>query len=118
MRFPLPYQQVFGALLHGLTACGMTVTRSDPASGTITATTKINLRTWGENITVRSGALEDGSTAVQIDSVLRFGLASWGKHDRNFKQIFEAVSVLLQVSPEPLSSPSPPTADPSGSGTG
>src|SRR3954470_13548474 len=93
--YPFPYQVVFDAFVHAIPLASMKVVLADPARGVIQATTSVSLSTWGERVSVRIGANNAESTTAVIDSDLKFGLVAWGKHDRNFTNLFNAVNQVL-----------------------
>ena len=99
-----PYAQVFRTLVGVLPQHKIEIVATDEAAGVITAKTGITMRTWGETIVIRLGSRDAGATTeMVIESNLKFGLAAWGKHDKNFATISDAANAAF-----PGSSPPPP----------
>ena len=110
-----PYAEVFRTLVAALPQHKIEIVGTDEAQGVIHAKTGINLRTWGETITIQLGSHDGGATTEMIiDSKLKFGLAGWGKHESNFATITQAVQTALggpasQPSPQQQQAPPSPT---------
>ena len=93
---PHPYTEVFRTLVGVLPNHGFEILAEDEASGVIQAKTGINLRTWGETVSIRLGSPDGGSTtSMLIDSNLKFGIAAWGKHEKNFTAIMAALEAAF-----------------------
>lgn len=91
-----PYAQVFEAAVQALPTIKMSVRSADPQQGVIVASTGMSLASWGEDVTIRLGASEDGrSTNLWMESKMKFGLVNWGKHRKNFEAIVRAVQARL-----------------------
>lgn len=117
--FPFPQQTVFQALPAALQQAKMTVRYGDPNRGYVAASKSISLMSWGENISIYLQPTPDGQTAVTITSNLKFGLVSWGVHDRNFQAIFAALDYVLRSAyaaqpqgPAPAQGPPPAQGQP------
>lgn len=96
IRFPRPYAEVFRSLVSVLPQHKIEVVSADEPSGTIHAKTGVTMRTWGETLTIRLGSPDGGATTeMVVESNLKFGLAAWGKHDKNFATITNAVNTAL-----------------------
>jgi hypothetical protein len=114
---PHPYTEVFRTLVGVLPNHGFEIVATDEASGVIQAKTGINLRTWGETVTMRLGSPDGGSTtSMVIDSKLKFGIAAWGKHEKNFAAVMAALEAAFGGPaggpPPPASTLPPPTPHP------
>jgi hypothetical protein len=107
VTFPLPYDTVFGTFLQVLPNLKLTVTSYDQAQGIIRASSGVSFSSWGENITIQMGASAPDTTTATITSDLKFGLVAWGKHEKNFARIFDAVQQQLHTNTQPWSGQPP-----------
>src|SRR5262245_44492135 len=113
-HYPLPYPVVFDAFIRAIPLASMKVDSADPQNGIINASSGISFSTWGERVSVRIGAASADSTTAVISSDLKFGLVAWGKHERNFRNLFDAVNRVLAAgaAPPPYPPQQPPGAYP------
>jgi hypothetical protein len=113
VSLPVPYQQAFDATAASLPAAKMTLRSADPQTGVIVASTGMSLTSWGEDVTIRLAASDDGaSTNLWMESKMKFGLVNWGKHDQNFNNVVAAVQRALHgggPAAPPQQPPQPPS---------
>ena len=113
ITFDRPYTEVFRTLVGVLPQHKIEVISTDEPNGVIHAKTGITLRTWGETLTIRLGSPDGGTTTeMVIDSNLKFGLAAWGKHDKNFTTITDAVHTAFAAPSQPPPPPAQPAQPP------
>jgi hypothetical protein len=111
VRLAAPYQEAFEATLQALPTVSMSIRAADPQQGVITASTGVSLTSWGEDLTIRLGAAEDGQgTELWMESKMKFGLVNWGKHQKNFQAVANAVQARLAGGGQPVQgqAPAPP----------
>jgi hypothetical protein len=105
VTLPAAYAEAFEATLQVLPTINMSIRSADAASGQIVASTGISLASWGEDVYIRLGAAEDGGgTNLWMESKMKFGLVNWGKHDKNFQAIANAVQARLAGGGAPVQS--------------
>jgi hypothetical protein len=113
VRLAAPYQEAFEATLQALPTISMGIRAADPQQGVITASTGVSLTSWGEDLTIRLGAAEDGhGTDLWMESKMKFGLVNWGKHQKNFQAVANAVQARLAGGGQPIQPQQPPQAPP------
>lgn len=97
-RFPFPYDDVFQGLLEVIPHIGMKLKSHDAVIGRITASTKMSLFSYGENVTIGVEPLGDSATMLSLESSLKVGMNAAGahRHSKNFDQIIETLSQYLQ----------------------
>ena len=101
--YPHPPQVVFNAALSRLPANNLTIAGADPNQGTIWADKGVSALSWGEKVTIYIYQVDQGQTAVTVDSALKFGLFSWGAHKRNHQRVFDSIDQGLAAgSPQPM----------------
>jgi hypothetical protein len=113
-----PYAEAFEATLQALPTINMSIKGADAANGVITASTGISLASWGEDLTIRLAAAEGGQgTNLWMESKMKFGLVNWGKHEKNFQAVANAVQARLAGGGGPVQAqdvPPPGTPPPGG----
>jgi hypothetical protein len=71
----------------------MTVTASNITQGSIRARARVNVRSWGENITVTVGA--DGKTEIVSECRVPTSVVDWGKNRSNVNRLFSLLRMTL-----------------------
>jgi hypothetical protein len=110
--YPYPPQQVFAAALAGLPATTLRIVGADPTQGTIWTDRSTSAFSWGEKVTIYVYQGDQGQAAVVVDSALKFGLFSWGAHQRNHQTVFAAIEQGLGVAPPAAAAPQAPAPAP------
>jgi len=87
--------------VHGL---GWKITHDDAAAGSLLASTRMSLASWGERVTAQVSASGSGSH-LGLSVALKFGLVGWGAQQRSATKLLDAVDRELQAPPPP---PPPP----------
>jgi len=105
--YAYPPQTVFNAALAGLPATKLKIVGADPTQGTIWAERGAWALSWGEKVTIYIYGADQGQTAVAVDSALKFGLVSWGAHNRNHQTVFAAIDQRLGYGPPAQPQPQP-----------
>jgi hypothetical protein len=108
--YPYPPERVFAAALAGLPATNLRIIGADANQGTIWTDKSVSAFSWGEKVTVHVYQGDQGQAAVVVDSVLKFGLFSWGAHTRNHQTVFAAIEQGLGVAPPATTQPPAPRA--------
>jgi|GEM_PF-2230751 len=103
-KFPFPYDTVFDSLIKLLPGIGIEILSSDKLIGRITASTRISMFSWGENLTLVIEKCNNTSTIVGIESSLKLGVNLSGshRHQKNFNIIICTLSNHLQSPPPPI----------------
>jgi hypothetical protein len=110
---PGSYDAAFAATAEVLPSISMSVRSADPQNGVIVDSTGMSLSSWGEDITIRLQAADDGQgTNLWMESKMKFGLVNWGKHEKNFQAIANAVHARLAGAQNPVPPPAPPQQSP------
>ena len=104
---PVPAQAGVRGALARLPAQGLRIVGADPNQLTIWADKGLSPLSWGEKVTVYVYQADEGQTAVVVDSALKFGLFSWGAHNRNFQRVYDAIEQGLGLAPAPGAPPQP-----------
>lgn len=96
--FPYPANRVFGAFREAVGLCGMKLQSADETIGRISAKAGMSLFSWGEAVSIRVESREDGTTAVSMESALKFGanLAGAHRHTKNFESLISKASEILR----------------------
>lgn len=108
IALPGGYDAAFAATVEVLPTIKMSVRSADPQQGVIVASTGVSLASWGEDITIRLQPAEGGeATNLWMESKMKFGLVNWGKHEKNFQAIANAVHARLTGGQNPVPPPQP-----------
>jgi len=116
VSLPATYDASFAAAVECLPSVSMSVRSADPQNGVIVASTGMSLTSWGEDVTIRLQAAEDGSTTnLWMESKMKFGLVNWGKHEKNFNAVANAIQARLAGAQSPVPpAQAPPAHQPPG----
>jgi hypothetical protein len=88
--------EVYQASMEAASRCGFNIAESNPEAGQIKATTRMGLRSWGENITISVSA--DGRADIK-SSCRGIQLIDYGKNKANVNAFFAALQPLLPPQP-------------------
>lgn len=114
LAYPYPAQVVFPCLLSALQKVnGMKVTRHDRVTGTITISSGISWKSWGESITIRVTNGADGQCLVKFQSASDLALIDWGKNKDNIDRVTQALAFELEGQ-RPLTPSVAPATAPAG----
>jgi hypothetical protein len=102
MTFASTKDEVFQAAMTALPQCGFSIAGSDPATGRISAKTKIGIRSWGEIITIAISS--DGRTDIK-SSCRGIQMVDYGKNKANVSALLSALGQLLPAPPQPQPQP-------------
>jgi Protein of unknown function (DUF2510) len=96
-RYPFAYLVVFDNTADALRRADTNykVRSVDPAIGTITLSSPVSFRTWGERLTVVVRSEQSGWTQVELVARLKFGAYDWGKRAHDIRTIFAAIDAVL-----------------------
>ncbi len=112
--YPYPAQVVFPCLLSALQKVnGMKVTRHDKVTGTITISSGISWKSWGESMTIRVASSAEGQCLVKFQSASDLALIDWGKNKDNIDRVAQALACEL-AEQIPSHSAADPVAAPAG----
>ena len=94
-----PYRRAFDVAVRVVAEDldDMTLRTADPDSGLIMATTPIGVVSWGEDVEVRVWPSGPGTSAIGVESALKFGLVDWGRNRRNVDRVVAGINVALTV---------------------
>jgi len=70
------------------------IDKIDYNKGYILASTKSGWLSWGENIEIRIDSNSLVSTSIQISSKAKAQLITWGKNDKNIREIGETIKKI------------------------
>jgi hypothetical protein len=90
--------EVFQACVKAVSQCGFRIAGSTPEAGQIEARSKMGMLSWGEKITITTGA----AGRVDIKSACYwFQVIDWGKNKANVSALLSALGRLLPPQPQP-----------------
>ena len=86
----------FKALLTALeNSQQFNVKDSNVTAGTISISTGISMKSWGENLLLTISPTSNGFSELSISSMSKFGLADWGKNQDNIHLILTLLHAEL-----------------------
>lgn len=109
-RLNAPADRVWAAVPEAARRVGMSVA-FEPASGVFRISTRMSVFSWGENLLAFVRPAGD-QTDLEITSSLKFGLADWGRNNKNLDRLFAEVRTMLAAVPVTPSAPAPRTPPP------
>ena len=99
-EFPFPASTVFAAVPGALSHVnGMSVKTTDPASGSIQASTSVSVRSWGERVDVQVTEAGPDRATVTVTVRLKAQLFGWGKQGKVINDVLDAVGSVLSGAP-------------------
>jgi len=87
--FSTSVNEAFQASLDCVKKLGWEIIKQDPDLGEIKAKTGATLRSWGENISIKTIADQPSQTTISVTSDAPFQLFDWGKSSENEKLFVE-----------------------------
>ncbi len=94
--FNYTYELVFDACRRALTHLGMKVEYMNRTRGIISASTQTSIFSWGETIDITIRGTNVGRTNVSVVSNSKAQLFSWGKNEKNEKEILDMINQFLR----------------------
>ncbi len=95
-EFDIAKDILFDKLVEVLSDAGFTVRYTDKGKGVLFATSRISMFSWGENIYVDMTE-KDNKTVVDFCSASFFGAVSWGRNEKNYKDLLETFENSLTI---------------------
>ena len=95
MTFPAGRDEIFQACIKAVSQCGFRIVESNQETAQIRASTRMGLRSWGENITIISA----GGRADIKSSCRGIQVIDYGKNKANVNALFSALGQLLPSQP-------------------
>jgi hypothetical protein len=95
-EFDLPKYILFEKMVEVLTDAGFKVRYADKAAGTLLATSRMTLYSWGENIYIDLTEV-DGLTKLDFCSACIFGFISYGKNEKNYDRLMDTFENSLII---------------------
>lgn len=93
------FDQAFAACLEAIRQCHFFERSSNEQEGTILATTKPSIWSWGEEINIKIVSLKNNINAIKIQSTPKAQLFDWGRSNDNEELLFARLDQLLEVNP-------------------
>ncbi|WP_276131936.1 hypothetical protein [Polluticoccus soli] len=95
-EFDLPKYILFDKMAEVLTEAGFNVRYADKSTGTLFATSRMTLYSWGENIYIDLTEV-DGLTKLDFCSACIFGFVSYGKNEKNYDRLMNTFEESLTI---------------------
>ncbi|MCR9173302.1 MAG: hypothetical protein NXI10_12450 [bacterium] len=91
------YYEVFDSSISVLKQLGWSMNKVDKTKGEIIASVRISLWSWGERVLIELTNLR-GSVSVEIKSVAKAQLFTWGKNRLNEEKFLDMLSREMRKS--------------------
>ena len=100
------WSDVYQAALDAIPTLKRTKVKSaDAATGRIVASTGVSMTSWGEDVTIEVWEHAPGWAGIRITSGVKAQLVDWGRNKKNIGAVFDAISGVLGVAPQPMPQP-------------
>lgn len=87
---------LFDKMAEVLSEAGFKVRYTDKEKGTLFATSRMSFSSWGENIYIDMTE-KNGKTLVDFCSASFFGVVSWGRNEKNYKDMLATFENSLTI---------------------
>jgi len=92
----VPYDRVFGMMITVMTNIGIKTYKCDPATKIFTASTGMNLTSYGEDLMIAITPTVKGSAVrIRSECSLATQLVDWGKNKKNIDRFAQELGRLL-----------------------
>jgi hypothetical protein len=97
--YRVSFEVALAACQEAIRQCHFFERSVDEVAGTIMATTKPSIWSWGEEINIRIISFKNETNAIKITSSPKAQLFDWGKSGSNEERLFDKLSTLLEEVP-------------------
>ncbi len=92
--YKVSYEKIFEALLKTANHYNFEIKNIDEERGILNFSSESSLRSWGEDIII-SIKEKDSGVALEVESISRIQLLSWGKNKENEEKIIEQLEMII-----------------------